>query len=176
MEGNPQWPTKWPYGRLLAFGAALFTLWLALNSWMQRALPLQSTYIMSYLRVSCYDPGALFKYRVVLTSDGYMATLEDHGEFIVAAEKVWDVPRYKEFLRDQVYGGQTIWQVLQTPFIMATLVLVAGFAFGSVYDNRRNSGARHGRLIRGPQVISKWKFNMPFWLGRKKKGMYIDSK
>jgi hypothetical protein len=44
--------------------------------------------------------------------------------------------------------------------------------------NRRNESdeARNGRLLRGPRLISQWRFNLPMLFNKKNRGFYIETK
>lgn len=67
------------------------------------------------------------------------------------------------------------WRMLEVPFILGGSIFLCMLLLGSMLDSRSNRLARAGTLIRGPRLISWWRFNLPTLL-RRKKGFYIESR
>jgi type IV secretory pathway TraG/TraD family ATPase VirD4 len=65
----------------------------------------------------------------------------------------------RHLLQMNIYNGYTFWGALRYPLAGFFLCFVPLMFFGLRLDRKRNAAARNGRVLRGPNVISRWRFN-----------------
>jgi hypothetical protein len=63
------------------------------------------------------------------------------------------------WLRNAVYGGQSVTQLLRTPLATWGIVALCLVMAGGSYDSRQRQRARDGIKLRGPDLVSRWQFN-----------------
>jgi hypothetical protein len=171
-DDAPHWPNRWPLFRLLGFALSCAALYWFFGLWNKHA-PLAQRYdLAAYVRTSL-PPVPFWSTYTVVEHDGNLAIPSDNGDFTLAKRKI-DPGRLRSWLQANVYGGLPLWRVLQWPLAGFAAVLLALMVAGGYLDRRTNSEARVGRLIRGPRLISKWRWN---WRTRfSKRGLYIETK
>jgi hypothetical protein len=79
-------------------------------------------------------------------------------------------------LQQDIYEGKTVWSVLLWPIIGASLVLLLSMSLAFVFGRNESDEARNGRLLRGPRLISQWRFLLPMLFNKKNRGFYIETK
>ena len=70
---------------------------------------------------------------------------------------------FAQWLRDHIYGGRSVAQLLRWPLRFSALTLIVFVGLGFYLDREYDSVARHGRRLRGPALLSRWRYN---WLTR----------
>src|SRR6185312_689038 len=66
---------------------------------------------------------------------------------------------FARWLRIHIYGGRTLAGVLRWPLAGFGITFLLLVLTGARFDRRRNVEARNGRRLRGPGLISRWRFN-----------------
>lgn len=61
-------------------------------------------------------------------------------------------------LRRVAYGGTSVLGIFQHAFICSGLTLVILLTCGMYFDRKHEEETRNGRRIRGPRVVSRWRF------------------
>lgn len=62
-------------------------------------------------------------------------------------------------LRRVVYGGNSVLRVFQGAVVCSGFTLVILLTCGMYFDRKHEQETRNGRRIRGPRVVSRWRFN-----------------
>ncbi|MFL6353441.1 MAG: type IV secretion system DNA-binding domain-containing protein [Bryobacteraceae bacterium] len=67
--------------------------------------------------------------------------------------------QFLNWLQANIYGGEDVWAALSTP-----LYVWGGLSFplilaGLIYDGKQRKKSIKGNQLRGPQFVSRWKFN-----------------
>jgi hypothetical protein len=151
----------------LACGAIFVRAWLS-----YAATPLERFYFPAYARLT------LFKGLPVLPRPGHTGESPNsfsvvfEGEYLATDSLLRQPPGrlvirnvtlqpegFMRWLRIHIYGGRTLAGVLRWPlggFGISLLLLVLA---GARLDRAHDSMARNGRRLRGPSLISRWRFN-----------------
>jgi type IV secretory pathway TraG/TraD family ATPase VirD4 len=155
------------FGLSLACGAVFVRAWFSYS-----ATPLERFYFPTYARLSLFadfpglpKPGVkgetLKPFRVVFRG-GYLATSELfprlQGRAIVC-DVMLRPEGFARWLRIHIYGGRTLPWVLRWPLGGFGIVLVVLVVTGARLDRHHDRKARDGRRLRGPALISRWRFN-----------------
>ena len=172
-RSHPIWPRRLPVLRMLGFalslacGAVFVRIWLSYG-----ATPLERFYFPAYARLTLFadfpklpkpkvNGETLKPFRVVF-HDGYLATSDLFPQSpgrVIVRDVMLRPQGFARWLRIHIYGGRTLAGVLRWPlggFGIALFVLVVT---GTRLDRAHGREARDGRRLRGPGLISRWRFN-----------------
>ena len=69
-----------------------------------------------------------------------------------------DKPLHAWF-QSAVYGGESLWNLFQTPLLFGALALVLQLPFSIIKDIRRRKQMKYGRRLKGPFLVSPKGFN-----------------
>jgi len=174
-------PSRVPTGLVLGgmFGAISLAPCVAV--WQRRQDPVRAFYLKSYIRLSTSRLKGLGKtetpqpYRMLVAGESPTETcvaktpllLPSRAELLTreGAENagrcvLTTAPsQMKMWLRGAIYDGQTCTQLLRVPLIVWAGLLLGSVIVGGVLDVRRKERGRVGIQIRGPQLVTRWKFN-----------------
>jgi len=170
MSEEPRWPHVFPFFRFMALLLALAALIPLITLW-QHHVPLPESYDLKAYALT-QVPGPFKHTYSVLEYGRNLAVPSDPGTFTLQT-RAYDREKLHEWLRDNVYAGQPIWRVLRWPLAGAGVVLLLLFPIGAWLEDRINREARDGRLIRGPQIVSHWRWNLRTW--GKARNFYVET-
>ena len=78
---------------------------------------------------------------------------------LVWRDRVVNHARLHAQLRVWIYGDQTLTDLAQPSLITTCVVFIAGFLIAIPKDVRRSRSRRHGRRLKGPELVSVRQFN-----------------
>lgn len=176
MPQNPnQTATPWrfPAFRLLALAAGLGCSWLGLKMWEFAAGPLPAFYLPAYVRLSVTpsplrahftlgklrSAGTAFPILFVGRTVATEALLPHLSGAVSVHTMTVDREEFYGWLKTNIYSGKSPMQALRKPLYFGETILVIFFLIGWHFDSRQRSKARKGKLLRGPSLISRWRFN-----------------
>jgi hypothetical protein len=173
MSDSPRYPgPPWRPFLALALTGASFCYFTSV--WKRHTLPLQAAYLNDYLRVSVGAADLPVKYTLVYAGNR-LALPTDAGTLVKREGKV-NAPAFTRYLQQDIYEGKTVWNVLLWPLIGSSLVLLLSMSLAFMFGRNESDEARNGRLLRGPRLISQWRFNLPMLFNKKNRGFHIESK
>jgi hypothetical protein len=160
-------PRRFPLYRFAALILSFAALVWFVHIW-QRTAPIVKRYdLSSFLRTTL--PAVPFWDNYIVAMHGtYLADSND-TDAVLSSEK-GDHDKLHDWLQANVYDGRSLAGVLRWPLAGFGIVLIAGMALGGWMDRRRVED----RVVRGPRLISKWRWNWPIW-GRRR-GLYIETR
>lgn len=170
---SPQYPPR-PWLRpLVALLVSLVALGYFTHLWQQRAPLLQAEYLVDYVRLTFPQVPGWTKYEVVWYGKR-LALPTDEGEFERSYESV-DRAEFGSWLQANIYAGETLPWVLFWPLVGSGLVLIPSLWLAIRFGDEATREARDGRLLRGPHLVSHWRFNLPT-LFKRKGAFYIETR
>jgi len=136
-RASRRWPSARPLGCLTAVVVAVFATWAAWNvqvnyRWTNEQRGRWPAYVKSGIYAELGLPPASYAF---LNAGRY-----DHNTV-------------HEYLRQQVYDGQTLLTVWRAPATVGLLVLAVGLVFGGRRDWRARVVRRDGRVVKGPELV-----------------------
>lgn len=140
-----RWPNQFPQYVLMFTVLALLGGYFVFAMWF-RSHPMQRFYLTTYLKGSVYA-GSTPAQTPVLLPDGRVRIMT------VAQDA------FHAFLVANVYGTPRPMRAFRWPLGETGALLFVGLMIGSVMDRRRSKQARTGRLIRGPELVTRAVFN-----------------
>lgn len=171
-EVRPTWPRRLPVYRLTGLVFALACGVLFIRLWVKLAASLEQFYFATYVK------GALFSdlSRMPLHRRGLSSGEAFHvaflGPYIATDDLLRDPPGplsvrivrlnpdgFHTWLQQHVYHGRTLTQTLRWPLGAFGFFVVLFVSAGAGLDRAHNLEARNGRRLRGPGLISRWRFN-----------------
>ena len=171
-ELRPTWPRRWPVYRLVGLAVALACGLLFIRLWVKLASPLEQFYFPTYVKGTLFSdfptisvhsrrlqPGDAFR---VVFLGRYVATddLLRHAPGPVSVRAVRLNPEgFQLWLRQHIYHRRTLAQTLRWPLSAFGFCVVLFASAGAYLDHAHNREARNGRRLRGPGLISRWRFN-----------------
>jgi type IV secretory pathway TraG/TraD family ATPase VirD4 len=166
---SPRWPHRFPVFRFLGLGAALLCGFLFIRLWVRSAPPLESFYFPTYVQTTLFADlptlpsrhgnGSLFD---VVFVGPYLANeqLLEHPKGPVRVRRVaLKPPVFGVWLHRYIYHNRSLATVLRWPLAGFGICLIWFIGAGAFLDRSHNKEARNGRLLRGPGLISRWRFN-----------------
>lgn len=75
-----------------------------------------------------------------------------------AENSYFDVP-LRDYLRQSVYGGNTLWDIYKQPFGFGLLALLVQLPFSIRKDMKRRRELKYGRRLKGPVMLTPKQFN-----------------
>lgn len=171
-DTQPTWPRRFPIYRFTGLLLALVCGFLFIRVWLKLASPLERFYFADYLKDALFPefPTLPLHRRTlrnatafqVVFSGKYVATDESMnrpvGPISIHTLELNSSP-FQVWLREHIYRDQTLVVVLKWPLIGFGACLVLLVAGGARLDRTHNREARNGRRLRGPGLISRWRFN-----------------
>ena len=172
-NASPSWPRRFHAFRMLGVVLSLVCGALFVRIWLlYGATPLERFYFPTYARLTLFSDlpglpnpghrtGDVRSFSVVFVGR-YLATSHEFEQPMgpLAIRNVALRPDgFARWLRIHIYGGRTLAGVLRWPlagFGIAFPLLVLACAH---LDRRHDAEARNGRRLRGPGLISRWRFN-----------------
>lgn len=165
-NSQPVWPQRAPVFRLIGMLLSLVLGLLFLRIWFVRsAAPLERFYFPTYLRLSLFGSFSLGhkqpKFQVVFSGrDPATSSSLEHVLDTLTIRQIGMKPHaFTAWLRLEIYGGKSPAQVLRMPLIGTGICFVLLVIGGAYLDRKHDVKARDGRLLRGPRLISRWRFN-----------------
>jgi type IV secretory pathway TraG/TraD family ATPase VirD4 len=140
-----------------------------LRAWfLWSATPLQRLYFPVYLRLSLFGdlrlPAPHQKepsFRMVFV--GPSVATDDSVRYAPTDLNIRQVSmepkRFAGWLQLEIYNGRSPAAELRWPLIGFGICLVIFVLIGSRFDRKHDTKARDGRLLRGPSLTSRWRFN-----------------
>jgi hypothetical protein len=166
---SPRWPQRFPVYRFLGLAAAVLCGFLFIRLWLTLVPPLEQFYFPEYVRTTlfCDLPTLPSKHNQassfnVVFVGSYLANeqLFEHQAQAISIRRLHLSPRaFGIWLQLYIYRGRSLEAVLRWPLIGFGICLVTFVATGAFLDHAHNREARNGRLLRGPSLISRWRFN-----------------
>lgn len=96
-----------------------------------------------------------------------MPTLRKHSRvpthtFVMPDSSVVQVPAKALYsnLRKVIYGGESVTDLLTGAFFWFGSTLFVLLLVGLVLDRTHEAESRNGRRLRGPRIVSRWRFNL----------------
>ena len=171
-EVRPTWPRRWPVYRFVGLGLAVACGLLFIRLWMKVASPLEQFYFATYVKGALFSdlPRVSLHRHELQSGDGfyvafvgpYVATDEllRHPPGPLSVRMVRLNPKgFYLWLQQHVYHGRTLAQTLRWPFTGFGFCVVLFVCAGAYLDHAHDREARNGRRLRGPGLISRWRFN-----------------
>jgi hypothetical protein len=171
-EVNPRWPRRWPVYRFIGLALAIGCGLLFVRLWAKLAAPLEQFYFATYVKGTFLSdfPRVPFHTRGLQSGKTfhvaflgpYIATddLLRHPPGSLAIRTVRLNPNgFHIWLQHHVYHGRTLGQTLRWPLGAFGFCVVLLVGAGAYLDHAHNREARNGRRLRGPGLISRWRFN-----------------
>jgi hypothetical protein len=174
-------PSRIPIGLLLGGMAAVLSLVPTFAVFRSQLEPVQAHYLKTYLRLSVTphrQAAKPQKFRLLVRANGTSAppsacevttklllpspTGNLSRELVETALRCsMETPpaEMKTWLRGAVYSGQSCSELLQSPLMIWGGVAFLCLAIGGACDVWRKRRARLGVQLRGPELLSRWKFN-----------------
>lgn len=174
-------PSRVPIALVLAGMFGLLSIVPCVAVWQRQQDPVRAFYLKSYVRLSTSRLKGLGKAETVQTyrmlvaqpspATACVATtpllLPSRAELLIREEGrsagqclLNTAPsQMKMWLRGAVYDGQTCTQLLQVPLMVWAGFLLCSLIVGGLCDVKRKERGRIGIQIRGPELVSRWKFN-----------------
>lgn len=172
-DSHPTWPRRFPVWRVSGLVLSVVCGLLLIRAWLSwAATPLERFYFPTYVRLSLFPDlpslpklghkaGSGKSFLVVLVGQNPLTDKTIAGP--LAQMSIRDLPlqpdRFAEWLRTNIYDGHTLFEALHWPLSGFAVCLIAFVVVGSRLDGRHDAEARNGRLLRGPGLISRWRFN-----------------
>jgi hypothetical protein len=151
----------------LACGALLVWVWLSYE-----ATPLERFYFPTYARLTLLadlpslpkpgPKGEKLKPFAVIFSGDHLATsdlLPGSPGRVIVRDVMLRPEGFARWLRIHIYSGRTLAGVLRWPLCGFGISLLLLVVTGARLDRAHDRKARDGRRLRGPGLISRWRFN-----------------
>ncbi len=166
-------PWRFPVFRLLGLVCAIACSYLTIQTWQWSRSPLEEFYFTKYAWLSVtpnlshahfainrgLPPTRSFAVAFVgetVATEANFSRLR--GMFQVRRFQM-EPKAFQAWLRSHIYSGESLVQVACVPLYAAETFLVLFFLAGSCLDFRERSKARKGLILRGPGLISRFRFN-----------------
>lgn len=169
---RPTWPRRWPIYRFAGLILAVTCGLLFIRLWFQLASPLERFYFPVYVRGTLVPdlPTMSLHGRVPAREPAfYVAFL---GRYVATDELFQHPPGpvsvrsvrlsragFLAWLQEHIYHRRTLVQTLRWPLAGFGFCLILFVAAGAYLDHAHNLEARNGRRLRGPGLVSRWRFN-----------------
>lgn len=164
--------TQWPHGpwfTRLAIVVSLASLCWFVKLQRDRMPLVEREDLNAFIRVTLPALPGWGTYTILLNAAGDNAVPSDNGELRPYTYSP-DRQKLKAFLQSEVYG-QSLWRVLQPPLFAFLAIFFGLVRVGRALDVKRSGD----RWIRGPQLVSRWQWNVRTGL-RRSKAFYVETK
>ncbi len=166
-------PSRVPVGLLSGVAFGLLSCVPCVAVWNAFQEPVRAHYLKTYIRVSLPHTRSEKPKRFVLLTTAHTSALqacrnsdafltrsdEEHGLENAGWCVLWSRSKpVASWLRNAVYGGQSFTQWLRVPVMVWAGVGLCLVCAGGTYDSRQRERARNGIQLRGPELVSRWKF------------------
>jgi type IV secretory pathway TraG/TraD family ATPase VirD4 len=166
---SPRWPHRFPVWRFLGLATALVCGSFFIRLWVKFAPPLEQFYFPAYVRTSLFADlptlpskhGSGSSFNVVFVGS-HVANeqLLEHPNGPLNVRRLSLKPRaFGVWLEQYIYGGRSLAALLHWPLTGFGICLIGFVVTGAFIDRANNKQARNGRLLRGPGLVSRWRFN-----------------
>jgi hypothetical protein len=164
-------PSRAPVGLLTGVLSAVLCFVPTLALWHFLQSPVRQFYFGEYVLTSLSQTAvgsvvAFFRHSqrhtyYVLAQRGHLvwSDLDPHVGFSVRAVHFESSTSFDTWLRDRVYGGRELLDLLRVPMAVWCCLAVLFFGLGIVLDFRRRKRAREGQQLRGGELLSVKEFN-----------------
>lgn len=165
-SSRPLWPRRAPAFRVAGLLLSVVFGLLFVRSWfLWSATPLERFYFPTYLRLTLLGGFSLGHndptFQVVFSGrqPATDALLEQSHAGLSIREISAKPADFDAWLRDDIYNGQSPAGVLRWPLSGCAICFALFVLTGAYLDRRHDATARDGRLLRGPSLTSRWRFN-----------------
>ncbi len=167
-------PWRFPIFRLLGIGLALGCSYLTMKTWEWTRSPLEEFYFSKYASLSltpnlshvhfAINRGLpeMTAFEVAFVGNSVATTANVprlRGRFHAQSFQMEPGAFYR-WLKENIYAGKSLGQLIRIPLYTSESLLGLLFFLGSYFDYRQRRKARNGRIIRGPGLISRFRFNL----------------
>ncbi|MFL6450940.1 MAG: type IV secretion system DNA-binding domain-containing protein [Bryobacteraceae bacterium] len=166
---RPVWPRRIPAFRIVGMALSVALGILFIRAWLVwSATPLQRFYFPTYSRLTLVGGFALPRpghkgtgFRVVFVGRS-LATDASLGNAPAAVSIRWitaNAESFRSWLQADIYRGKSLARALEYPLIGLGICFVSLAVAGAKLDRKYDAKAREGRLLRGPSLTGRWRFN-----------------
>jgi hypothetical protein len=166
-------PWRFPAFRALAFALALGCGYLTVQGWRSTSGPLKPFYLATYARLSflpnlprvdysinrSFTQGKTFEVLLIGSSVATTANLSALSGTLSVRSFPMEPKAFCAWLKQRVYEGQTVTETVRVPLYLSMTYLGVFFFVGYCLDARKLRKARNGLTLRGPGLVSRWRFN-----------------
>src|SRR5450755_2993264 len=166
-------PWRFPAFRALAFALALGCGYLTVQGWRSTSGPLKPFYLATYARLSflpnlprvdysinrSFTQGKTFDVLLVGSSVATTANISTLSGPVSVRSFPMEPKAFCAWLKQRVYEGQTVAETVRVPLYLSMTYLGLFFFVGYCLDARKLRKARNGLTLRGPGLVSRWRFN-----------------
>jgi hypothetical protein len=171
-------PSRVPVGLLSGVAFGLLSCVPCVAVWNAFQEPVRAHYLKAYVKVSLPHTKSEKPKRFVLLTTGHSGsapevprTCQNDDAFLARGGEenglenagrcvLWSRSKpLAAWLRNAIYGGQSPKQLLHVPLVAWGVVGLCLICAGGAYDSRQRERARNGIQLRGPELVSRWKFN-----------------
>lgn len=170
MSNSPVYPRRFPLFRFVALSLSLAALAWFVSIWQRGLEPVQRYDLPAYIRTTLPEVPYWTSYSLAVTGR-YLAI--PGQDFTLSASK-YDHDKLRAWLQENVYETP-LWLFAKWPLGGFAILLILTMAAGWRLDRSMNAEARDGRVIRGPQLISHFRWNLRTWR-RRTRGFYIETR
>jgi Type IV secretion-system coupling protein DNA-binding domain len=163
------WPRRAPLFRFAGLALSVLFGILFIRGWyLWSASPLERFYLPTYSRLTLFADLSLptlshklpsfpvvFVGRTMATD----ASLGNSPGAVTIRDMTAHSDSFALWLRTNIYGGRSLNGVLRWPLAGFGFCFVLLVVAGARLDHRYDAKARNGRLLRGPSLTSRWRFN-----------------
>ncbi|MFL6448099.1 MAG: type IV secretion system DNA-binding domain-containing protein [Bryobacteraceae bacterium] len=168
-SSRPVWPRRVPIFRLTGMAVSLLLGILFVRAWLVwSASPLERFYLPTYSRLSLFSRFSLpilghksTGFRVVFVGR-FLATDAslENGTAAISIREITTSPySFRTWLQANIYGEKSLARALEAPLIGFGICFVSLMFAGARLDWKSDARAREGRLLRGPSLTSRSRFN-----------------
>lgn len=143
-QKTPAWPRLYPLYTLLGLAVGVVAGLVTIGWWKQGHAP-QWFYLWRYLQLEIWAGTKPALYSILLPAGQYQSVLLSPIGF-------------KLYLEKSVYPDG-LFAAFYVPLLVAGVVGGIAIVLGGLKDEQYNDEVRHGRLIRGPEVVTHRAFN-----------------
>jgi type IV secretory pathway TraG/TraD family ATPase VirD4 len=169
IHDAPVWPQRLSFFRLLGITSSVVVGLLLVRAWaVWSAAPLQHFYLVTYVRLSLFGnlrlptrthqaPGfsVVFVNHKIATGRSLKSDVND----VSIRHVPLDPEQFRFWLQIYIYDGEPLVQVLRWPLAGFAVSFALFVIAGAKLDRSHDGKAREGRLLRGPRLITRWRFN-----------------
>lgn len=166
---RPVWPNRMPAFRLAGMVMSLALAILFMRAWfVWLATPLERFYFPIYTRLTLFGGFSLPlphqkapAFHVVFAGSEIAtdASMKSFGASITIRSIAAKPDAFRDWLQANIYKGRALAGVLRWPLGLSGFCFVLLVFTGAQLDRRYDAKARNGRLLRGPSLTSRWRFN-----------------
>ena len=157
---------RFPIWSIIAALTGLVATGWFMMLWTERLPKFERYYLVAYSRTSYLSLGHSYDL-LYIDSGRALALPDDPPPYSEHRTEIYNAPKLRAWLKTNIYDGKELWEVYEYPLVGGLLLFCLLLLVARAIEHR-NSG---DKILRGPKVISKWKF----WL-RGREGMYVETR